>query len=162
MSFYSIILPAFNESSRIGPSLEKALAFVREQHWKVEIIVVNDGSRDDTAEIVKHYMQNAPELRLLENPGNRGKGYSVRNGMLNARGDILLFSDTDFSSPIQESLKLITAIETRSRRCLRLTLAACGDANAAPVIAAPVRRPSVQLAAASAARFALQGYPVRL
>ena len=108
---YSIILPAFNESSRIGPSLERALAFVREQHWNVEIVVVNDGSSDDTAGIVKRFMQNAPELRLLENPGNHGKGYSVRNGMLNARGDILLFSDTDFSSPIQESLKLISAIE---------------------------------------------------
>jgi glycosyltransferase involved in cell wall biosynthesis len=108
---YSIILPAFNEGSRIAPSLEKALAFVREQHWNVEIIVVNDGSRDDTADIVRSFMRDAPELRLLENPGNRGKGYSVRNGMLNASGDILLFSDVDFSSPIQESIKLIAAIE---------------------------------------------------
>ena len=65
---YSIILPAFNESSRIGPSLEKALAFVREQHWNVEIIVVNDGSRDDTADIVRRMMLHAPEIRLLENP----------------------------------------------------------------------------------------------
>jgi glycosyltransferase involved in cell wall biosynthesis len=108
---YSIILPAFNESSRIGPSLEKALAFVREQHWNVEIIVVNDGSRDDTADVVRRFMLHAPQLRLLENPGNHGKGYSVRNGMLNARGDILIFSDVDFSSPIQESVKLIGAIE---------------------------------------------------
>jgi dolichyl-phosphate beta-glucosyltransferase len=108
---YSIILPAFNESSRIGPSLEKVLAFVREQAWNAEIIVVNDGSRDDTAKIVRGFMLHAPELRLLENPGNRGKGYSVRNGMLNARGDILLFSDADLSSPIQESIKLIGAIE---------------------------------------------------
>jgi glycosyltransferase involved in cell wall biosynthesis len=108
---YSIILPAFNESSRIGPSLEKALAFIRDQRWNVEIIVVDDGSRDDTAEIVRCFMLRAPEIRLLQNPGNRGKGYSVRNGMLNARGDILLFSDTDFSSPIQESNKLIGAIE---------------------------------------------------
>jgi dolichyl-phosphate beta-glucosyltransferase len=107
---YSIILPAFNESSRIGPSLEKALAFVREQRWNVEIIVVNDGSRDDTADIVRRFMLQAPEIRLLENPGNRGKGYSVRNGMLNARGEILLFSDADFSSPIYESIKLIDAI----------------------------------------------------
>lgn len=107
---YSIVLPAFNESSRIGPSLEKALAFVRQQHWNVEIIVVNDGSRDDTAAIVRRMMLDAPEIRLLENPGNRGKGYSVRNGMLNARGNILLFSDADFSSPIQESIKLIDAI----------------------------------------------------
>jgi glycosyltransferase involved in cell wall biosynthesis len=108
---YSIILPAFNESSRIGPGLETALAFVREQGWNVEIIVVNDGSRDDTADIVRRFMLQAPEIRLLENPGNRGKGYSVRNGMLNARGDILLFSDADFSSPIYESIKLIAAIE---------------------------------------------------
>jgi glycosyltransferase involved in cell wall biosynthesis len=107
---YSIILPAFNESSRIGESLEKALVFVREHRWNVEIIVVNDGSRDDTAEVVKRYMLSAPEIRLLENPGNRGKGYSVRNGMLNARGEILLFSDADFSSPIHESVKLIGAI----------------------------------------------------
>jgi len=107
---YSIILPAFNESSRIAASLEKALAFVREHRWNVEIIVVNDGSRDDTAEIVRSFMLQAPEIRLLENPGNRGKGYSVRNGMLNAGGEILLFSDADFSSPIEESIKLIDAI----------------------------------------------------
>jgi glycosyltransferase involved in cell wall biosynthesis len=107
---YSIILPAFNESARIGPGIEKALDFVREQGWSVEIVVVNDGSRDDTADIVKRLMVNAPELRLLDNPGNRGKGYSVRNGMLNARGDILLFSDADFSSPIYEAVKLIDAI----------------------------------------------------
>ena len=76
---YSIVLPAFNEGSRIGPSLEKALAFIREQGWKAEIIVVNDGSSDGTAGIVKTFMRSAPELRLLENPGNRGKGYSVRH-----------------------------------------------------------------------------------
>ena len=108
---YSIILPAFNESSRIGPGLDKALAFLREHRWNVEIIVVNDGSRDDTADIVRRTMQHAPEVKLLENPGNRGKGYSVRNGMLNARGDILLFSDADFSSPIGESIKLVDAIQ---------------------------------------------------
>jgi glycosyltransferase involved in cell wall biosynthesis len=108
---YSIILPAFNESARIGVGLEKALLYVRQQGWCVEIIVVNDGSRDDTAAIVKSYMAQAPEIRLLENPGNHGKGYSVRNGMLNARGDILLFSDADFSSPIYESAKLIHALE---------------------------------------------------
>ncbi len=107
----SIILPAFNEEERIGLSLEKVLAFVRQQGWDVEIIVVNDGSRDNTVDIVKALMPHAPELRLLENPGNRGKGYSVRNGMLNARGDILMFSDADLSSPIYESIKLIAAIE---------------------------------------------------
>jgi len=86
------------------------LAFVRRQGWNVEIIVVNDGSRDDTLDIVRRLMAQAPEIRLLENPGNRGKGYSVRNGMLNARGDILMFSDADLSSPVHESIKLIAAI----------------------------------------------------
>ena len=123
---YSIILPAFNEGSRIAPGLEKALAFIREQGWKAEIIVVNDGSSDDTAEVIRGFMRKAaevspqqakaglvggPEVRLLENPGNRGKGYSVRHGMLNARGEILLFSDADFSSPVAESIKLFDAIE---------------------------------------------------
>ena len=108
---YSIILPAFNEGSRIGPGLEKALAYVRQQGWVVEIIVVNDGSRDDTADVVRGFMAQAPELRLVENPGNHGKGYSVRNGMLHARGQVLLFSDADFSSPVEEACKLIAALD---------------------------------------------------
>ncbi len=72
--------------------------------------MVNDGSSDDTAVIVREYARKHPALRLLENPGNRGKGYSVRNGMLHARGDILLFSDADLSSPIEEADKLFAAI----------------------------------------------------
>jgi glycosyltransferase involved in cell wall biosynthesis len=111
---YSLILPAFNESARLGPGLEKALAFIREHDWSAEIVVVDDGSTDGTAQIVRQLMQNAPELRLLQNPGNRGKGFSVRNGMLNARGEILLFSDADFSSPVAEAVKLIAAIESGS------------------------------------------------
>ena len=108
---YSIILPAFNEAARIGPGLEKALAYVRRQGWVVEIIVVNDGSRDDTANVVRGYMAHAPELRLIENPGNHGKGYSVRNGVLHARGQVILFSDADFSSPVEEAAKLIAALD---------------------------------------------------
>jgi len=71
---------------------------------------VNDGSRDKTVEVVRAYADKNPALRLLENPGNRGKGYSVRNGMLNARGQVLLFSDADLSSPIEEAPKLLRAI----------------------------------------------------
>ena len=108
---YSIILPAFNEAARIGPGLEKALAYVRQQGWAVEIIVVNDGSRDETAKVVRGYMAQAPELRLIENPGNHGKGYSVRNGVLHARGQVILFSDADFSSPVEEASKLIAALD---------------------------------------------------
>jgi len=72
--------------------------------------VVNDGSSDTTAEIVLEYAKKHATLRLLENPGNRGKGFSVRNGMLHAKGDVLLFSDADLSSPIEEADKLFAAI----------------------------------------------------
>jgi len=108
---FSIVLPAYNESERIAASFDKLLEYAREHAWKVEIIVVNDGSTDDTADIVRRYAAQHPSLRLIENPGNRGKGFSVRNGMLHARGDILLFSDADLSSPIQEADKLIAALQ---------------------------------------------------
>jgi glycosyltransferase involved in cell wall biosynthesis len=108
---YSIVIPAYNESARIGSSLEKILACIAERGWDMEIIVVNDGSTDATAEIVRSYMARSPRVRLVENPGNRGKGYSVRNGMLRAGGDIVLFSDADLSSPIEDAGKLFAAIQ---------------------------------------------------
>jgi dolichyl-phosphate beta-glucosyltransferase len=107
---YSIVIPAYNESARIAATLQRALAYSRQCGWNAEVIVVNDGSHDTTAEIVLGLMRKYPELRLLENPGNRGKGFSVRNGMLHAQGDVLLFSDADFSSPVEEAGKLFAAI----------------------------------------------------
>jgi glycosyltransferase involved in cell wall biosynthesis len=108
---YSIVIPAYNEGARLASTLERVLAYVRQQGWDAEVIVVNDGSRDNTAEIVRSFAQKDPMLRLAENPGNRGKGYAVRNGMLNARGEIILFSDADLSSPIEEMPKLLRALE---------------------------------------------------
>jgi dolichyl-phosphate beta-glucosyltransferase len=107
---YSIILPAYNESARIAATLDAILTHATKRNWNVEVIVVNDGSSDGTADIVCGYARKHAVLRLLENPGNRGKGYSVRNGMLHAKGDILLFSDADLSSPIEEADKLFAAI----------------------------------------------------
>jgi glycosyltransferase involved in cell wall biosynthesis len=107
---YSIIIPAYEEGARLGTTLDKILNYVREHGWDAEIIVVNDGSRDNTPEIVRERAEKYPGLGMLENPGNRGKGYSVRNGMLHAHGEVLLFSDADLSSPIEEASKLFAAI----------------------------------------------------
>ena len=109
-STYSIIIPAYNESERLAVSLPKVLDYVGKRQLSTEIIVVNDGSSDDTADVVRRFMALHPDVRLVENPGNRGKGYSVRNGMLHAQGDVMLFSDADLSSPIYEADKLFTAI----------------------------------------------------
>jgi glycosyltransferase involved in cell wall biosynthesis len=111
MPQYSIIIPAYNESARLGATLDRVLDHLAAQHWDAEVIVVNDGSRDDTAEMVLARARANPALRLIENPGNRGKGYSVRNGMLKATGEVRLFTDADLSSPIAEANKLFAAIE---------------------------------------------------
>jgi dolichyl-phosphate beta-glucosyltransferase len=107
---YSIIIPAYNEGLRVSATLERVLAYIAERGWEAEVIAVNDGSRDKTAEIIRGFAEKNPRVQLLENPGNRGKGYSVRNGMLHAQGEILLFSDADLSSPIEEAEKLFAAI----------------------------------------------------
>lgn len=109
---YSIVIPAYNERARIGGTLERVSSFVRQQGWDAEVIVIDDGSRDNTAQIVQSFAAKDPTLRLIQNPGNRGKGYSVRDGMLRARGRIILFSDADLSSPLEESLKLFQALES--------------------------------------------------
>jgi len=108
----SIVIPAYNESARISLTLEKVLSHIRSENWRAEIIVVNDGSRDDTASVVRGYALRNPNVHLLENPGNRGKGYSVRHGMLHASGDYLLFTDADLSSPIEEAGKLFDALRS--------------------------------------------------
>jgi dolichyl-phosphate beta-glucosyltransferase len=107
---YSFVIPAYNESVRIRPTLHALLRHVQEQHWDAEILVVNDGSTDDTAQVVREFGKEHPQVLLVENPGNHGKGYSVRNGMLHAHGDICLFTDADLSSPITEAQKLFDAI----------------------------------------------------
>jgi dolichyl-phosphate beta-glucosyltransferase len=107
---YSLVIPAYNESARIAATIEKIRAFSARNGWDVEILIVNDGSTDSTAEIVRHYASANPCLHLIENPGNRGKGYSVRNGVMHAQGQLILFSDADLSSPIEEAAALFAAI----------------------------------------------------
>ena len=80
------------------------------------MLIVDDGSRDNTADIIRDYMTRHPSVRLLQNPGNKGKGYSVRHGMLEGKGDILILSDADLSAPIYEAKKLFAAIEHDATR----------------------------------------------
>lgn len=108
---YSIVIPAYNESARIPSTLASVVGCIRARGWPAEVIVVNDGSTDATAAVVREFMRSAPEVRMLENPGNRGKGYSVRAGMLAAQGEVAMFTDSDLSAPIEEAERLFAAIE---------------------------------------------------
>jgi glycosyltransferase involved in cell wall biosynthesis len=107
---YSIVIPAFNESARIPAPLTSVVSCIRERGWDAEVIVVNDGSTDTTAEVVRAFARTAPELQLIENARNRGKGYSVRSGILQAQGEVVLFTDADLSAGIGEAENLFEAI----------------------------------------------------
>jgi dolichyl-phosphate beta-glucosyltransferase len=107
----SIVIPAYNESRRIGATLEAAVAYLADSHTSGEIVVVDDGSRDDTAALVARYAESHPMVRLLRNDRNRGKGYTVRHGVLEARGDAVLFCDADGSTPMAEASKLLAVLE---------------------------------------------------
>jgi dolichyl-phosphate beta-glucosyltransferase len=107
----SIVIPAYSEEKRLPSSLDSILQHVAGRYPSVEILVVDDGSRDGTADCVRRYALTHPAVRLLQNPGNRGKGYAVRHGMLEAKGEWVLFTDADLSSPITELQRLSDAAE---------------------------------------------------
>lgn len=106
----SIIIPSYNEEARLPATLEKIAAYVAVAGRSTEVIVVDDGSTDGTAKVSDSFRGKIPVLRTLPNGVNRGKGYSVRHGMLEATGDIVLFTDADLSAPIEEADKLLAAI----------------------------------------------------
>jgi glycosyltransferase involved in cell wall biosynthesis len=106
--FLSIVIPAYNEAVRIVSSLEAIQEYVRGKGFPVETIVVDDGSTDSTVEIASAQAG----VRLLRNQCNRGKGFSVRHGVLEARGELILFTDADLSAPIEEADKLLAAMES--------------------------------------------------
>jgi glycosyltransferase involved in cell wall biosynthesis len=106
----SIVIPAFNEERRLPPTLDKIAAWLEARGTTAEVIVVDDGSRDATSRVAEEQKARLPGLRVLRNERNRGKGYSVRRGMLEARAPLALFTDADLSSPIEEADKLFRAL----------------------------------------------------
>jgi glycosyltransferase involved in cell wall biosynthesis len=107
----SIIIPSYNEELRLPGTLDRIAAYLQRSQDATEVLVVDDGSKDRTAAVAESYRGKIPSLRVVSNGVNRGKGYSVRHGVQEARGRIALFTDADLSAPIEEAGKLIAALE---------------------------------------------------
>jgi dolichyl-phosphate beta-glucosyltransferase len=108
----SIIIPAYNEENRLPSTLLEITNYLAASEWRpTEILVVDDGSSDGTVQVARSYAENGCSVRVLRNPGNRGKGFSVRHGMREGAGDWLLFTDADLSTPIAELEKLWAAVQ---------------------------------------------------
>jgi dolichyl-phosphate beta-glucosyltransferase len=106
----SVVIPAYNEESRLAPTIREIAAYFRSCGRSSELIVVDDGSRDGTSALVSALTAEYEELRLIRLPTNRGKGYAVRSGVVNSAGQYVLFADADGSTPIAEIERLETAV----------------------------------------------------
>jgi glycosyltransferase involved in cell wall biosynthesis len=111
----SIVIPAYNEAKRLPRTLRRVRDWVAGKRaasgLEIEVLVVDDGSTDETASLVAQWQNEFDGLRLISNGANRGKGYSVRHGMLESRGTVALFTDADLSAPIAEADKLLSALD---------------------------------------------------
>ncbi len=110
----SIIIAAYNEEKRIKPSLFKIKDYINNQGMDYEIIVVDDGSSDRTSEVVKGVIPDIPHLNVIRYEVNRGKGYALKTGVLASKGKVVLLSDADLSTPIEELSKLLPLISNNS------------------------------------------------
>jgi len=106
----SIIIPSYNEEARLPGTLQRIAEYLPTLRLRTEVLVVNDGSTDRTATVAESFHGKLTGLRVLSNGTNRGKGYSVRHGMLEAQGDMVLFTDADLSAPIEEAEKLLSPL----------------------------------------------------
>jgi len=106
----SIVIPSFNEELRLPTTLREISSYIRSSKRETEVIVVDDGSTDRTSDVANSFRGEIQRLRIVANEKNRGKGYSVRHGMMESRGRIVLFTDADLSAPIAEADKLLAAL----------------------------------------------------
>lgn len=106
----TVVVPAYNEEARVGPSIERVVAYCEAERPDYEVLVVDDGSSDGTVAIARTAAAGNPRVRVLEQERNRGKGAAVRTGMLAAAGRYVLFSDADLATPIEELGKLQAAL----------------------------------------------------
>jgi glycosyltransferase involved in cell wall biosynthesis len=107
----SIVIPAFNEEKRLPATLERIASYINESGRATEVIVVDDGSADGTIGVAESFHETISDLRVILNGRNRGKGYSVRHGFMESRGEIVLFTDADLSAPIEETDKLLAKMD---------------------------------------------------
>ena len=113
--YLSLIIPAYNEEKRICASIDKAIEYLSKQDYSWNIFVVDDGSQDNTINVLKSYND---KIAVLSQPKNMGKGAAVRRGMLEANGTIRVFTDADFSTPIYEVGKLISKFNSGAEICI--------------------------------------------
>jgi dolichyl-phosphate beta-glucosyltransferase len=110
--YLTILIPAYNEALRIRATLDKIFSYLASKNYAWELIIVDDGSNDGTAALLAGLAAENSCARVLHNESNRGKGFSVRRGALEARGEYILFTDADLSSPIEESERLFEALQS--------------------------------------------------
>ncbi len=117
MRSVSIVIPAYNEQARLPATLERVITYLAGKQFEfAEIVVVDDGSRDGTAKLVEDWQRDHASIHLVRNPGNRGKGFTVRHGVFESKGDWILTTDADLSAPIEELDKLIAAVERENAK----------------------------------------------
>jgi glycosyltransferase involved in cell wall biosynthesis len=110
--FLSVVIPAYNEQFNIIETLNSVFGYLKKQDYAFEVIVVNDGSKDKTKDLVLEFQKSFPNLVFIDNQVNRGKGFAVKQGMLKARGELALFMDADSSTKINEVGKAIPLINS--------------------------------------------------
>jgi len=110
--FLSIVIPAYNEESKIIATLESIIDFLSKKNYSYEIIVVDDGSRDNTYHITKNFAEKNKNVLVLKNQKNEGKGSAIKKGVMSAQGEYILFMDADHSTPINEIDKMLSWLES--------------------------------------------------